>query len=293
MNGYSTGWKFNGWFSGTADVGSAGGAGNYRNDANSVVADYPKTTWTGNIATETQAASAILVHGYNAIRLRFPMTSNDGTAPGGSGGNLTYPVVWSIHLIESNAEPDQTATFWMSTQYCLLMTTWPATGSVPTSESANTTDLFNFNGKPWCRLANGVRIIQGASAVSSLCEIPATNPTSGNGAYGFAGNTYSGVLGSFSSLQPHNIVATTGLPGADIYSDAAICPTYSPVLGNTNTTHAGEIYINNLAGAQYLLCIPISGWGYVPANTKYTPPTVGTTGAGKAKSVGVMYNLIQ
>ncbi len=292
MNGYSTGWKFNGWYTGTSPT-TALGDGTFTNDKSGIVTNQPNLSWKGQITDEPQATYAINVHGYNSIRLRFPMVSVDGTAASGSGNNLAYPVAWHIFLIDSDVEPDQTSALWMASNYCTLMTTWPVTSSVPTGSSTTHTDFVNVYGKPWVRLANAVRLVQGHGSVGSLREIAPTSPTSSNPAYGYIGNTFAGVLGSYSSLQPHNIVSATGLPGADIYSDAALCPTYSPSLGAAQTNNAGEIYINNLGGCQYLLCVPIASYGYLPDNTKYVAPTTATTGNGKAKCVGVMYNLLQ
>lgn len=284
MNGYSTGWKFNGWFDGTAPT-ALSGDGLFTNAANNVSVSEPLSSWQGNFQIETAAASAIFVHGYNAVRLRFPMSTLDG-----AGGVLTYPVTWNVYLIESDGEPDQTQSMWQSSRYCSVLTSWPTTATAPTAASTTTTTFFNVYGKSWIRLANAVRIVQGSGLVGDLREIAATNPTSSNPAYGYLGNTFAGVLGSFSSLQPHSMTAA-GANVADIYSDVAICPTFSPALGTGNTTAAGEMYINNLGGAQYLLCIPIAGWGYVPNNTKYGVPSATITG--RTKSVGVMYNLIQ
>ena len=286
MNGYSTGWKFNGWWNGVADVGTTTNNGVYTNAASGVNGSNLQASWSGKITDDPQTTYAISVHGYNAIRLRFPMSTVDGL-----GGALVYPVTWNVYLIDSDVEPDQTPSIWMSSVYCTLMTTWPATATAPTATSASNTDLFNVYGRTWMRFANAVRIIQGQSAVGDLREIPTTAALSSNAASSFIGNTYAGALGSYSSLQPHEITIATGAPVAQIYSDAAVCPTYSPVFGTSQTGHAGEMYINNLAGSQYVLCIPMYGWGYQSASTKYTAPSVGL--AGKAKSVGVMYNLIQ
>lgn len=284
MQGYSTGWKFNGWFDGTAPS-ALSGDGVFTNAANNVSVSEPNASWQGGFQTETAATSAIFVHGYNAVRLRFPMSTLDGL-----GGVLTYPVTWNVYLIDSDVEPDQTATMWQSSRYCSVLTSWPATVSAPTSTSTTTTTFFGVYGKSWIRLANAVRIVQGSGTISDLREIAPTNPTSANPAYGYLGNTFAGAMGSYSSLQPHNI-PTGGTTLADINSDVSICPTYSPALGTGNTTMAGEMYINNLGGAQYLLCVPIAGWGYVPNNTKYGVPSATITG--RTKSVGVMYNLIQ
>lgn len=284
MNGYSTGWKFNGWFDGTAPTALTGD-GVFTNPVNGLVNLPPSNSWQGNITNEPRAASAIFVHGYNAIRLRFPMSTLDA-----AGGALIYPVTWGIWLIDSDAEPDQTPSMWMSSLYATVLTGWPATTSAPTAPSGTHTDYFNIYGKTWIRLANSVRIIQGQSGVGDLKEMPPISATSSNPAFAHIGNTYAGALGSYSSLQPHNIPAG-GVTTDAIYSDAAICPTYSPALGTINLTSAGEMYINNLAGSQYLLCLPIAGWGYQTANVKYTAPSATITG--KAKSVGVMYNLIQ
>lgn len=284
MNGYSTGWKFNGWFNGTAPT-ALSGDGVFTNPVNSLVNVGPSNSWQGNITNEPQALSAISVHGYNAIRLRFPMSTLDA-----AGGALIYPVTWGVWLIDSDAEPDQTPSMWMSSLYATVLTGWPVTTAAPTVASTSHTDYFNIYGKTWIRLANSVRIVQGQSAVGDLKEITPSNPTSSNAAYAHIGNTYAGVLGSYSSLQPHQI-PTGGTTLVDINSDAAICPTYSPALGTINVNSAGEMYINNLAGSQYLLCLPITGWGYQTNNVKYGAPSATITG--KAKSVGVMYNLLQ
>lgn len=284
MNGYSTGWRFNGWFNGTAPTALTGD-GVFTNPVNSLVTLAPSNSWQGNITNEPQALSAISVHGYNAIRLRFPMSTLDAL-----GGALIYPVTWGVWVIDSDVEPDQTPSIWMASLYATVLTSWPTTTVVPTVSSTTHTDYFNIYGKTWIRLANAVRIVQGQSAVGDLREIPATSPTSTNAAYSHIGNTYAGALGSYSSLQPHSITAA-GANVADIYSDASICPTYSPALGTINASSAGEMYINNLAGSQYLLCLPIAGWGYQSASVKYTAPSATITG--KAKSVGVMYNLLQ
>jgi hypothetical protein len=286
MQGYSTGWKFNGWWNGVADVGSATNNGVYTNAQSGVNGGFVQASWAGQITNDPQTTYAISVHGYNAIRLRFPMSTVDA-----AGGALTYPVTWNVYLIDSDAEPDQTPSIWMSSLYCTVMTTWPITTSIPTGSSSSWTDYLNIYGRSWIRLANGVRIVQGQTAVGDLRELPTTAGLSSNAASTYIGNTYAGALGSYSNLLSHEITVATGAPVAQIYSDVAICPTYSPVLGTTNTTQAGEMYINNLAGSQYLLCVPIYGWGYQPASTKYTAPSTGL--AGKAKSVGVMYNLIQ
>jgi hypothetical protein len=250
-------------------------------------------SWKGNITDDPQTTYAISVHGYNAIRLRFPMVSADGLAAIGSGNNLAYPVAWHIFLIDSDAEPDQTSALWMASNYCTLMTSWPVTSAIPTGPSDTTTDYLNIYGKPWVRLANQVRVVQGHGAVASMTEIPPSNPLTSNIAYGYLGNTFAGAMGSFSSLGPHKIIVA-GTPEDIIYSDPAFAPTYSPGMGGSaQISNAGEIYLNNLGGTQYLLCQPMTAWSYLPSSTKYTAPSTATTGNGKAKCVGVMYNLLQ
>ena len=288
MNGYSTGWKFNGWWS---EVGPLAGASNgvFTNEQTGEISDGSiYTMWNGGLTSQqAMCKRAIFVHGYNAIRLRFP-----ATAAATVGAGFRVPLAWRIHLIDSDVEPDQLESYWTSSIHSTISTQWAPTPSIPTVPSTGNHDLFNQYGKPWMRFANAVKVIRGDAAIGDMTEIAATNPLSANNAYSYIGNTYAGVLGSYSNLQPHNIVAATGLPGADIYSDAAVAPTYSPAYGNNPySTNAGEIYINNLAGSQYLLCIPFVSWGYVPSSVKYIAPSV--TQAGVERSVGVSFNLIQ
>ena len=289
MNGYSTGWKFNGWWDIPAiPAVTSGGVTTTAvpvSAATGAAFSAPILSWNGDINTEPLMRHAISVHGYNAIRLRFPMT-----AP--VAGAVRSPIAWHIYLVESDGEPDQTASMWMISTFATVMTTWPITTSIPTDYSQQRANYFNMYGKQWMSLANAVRCVQGHAAVSSLAEIAATNPLTANIAYGYIANTFAGVLGSFSNLQPHSIKSSDGLPNADIYSDAAICPTYSPALGGSaQASNAGEIYVNNLGGAQYLLCVPVIAYGYTPLDTKYSAPT--TTVDTLAKSVGLMYNLLQ
>ena len=288
MNGYSTGWKFNGWWDIPAIPGSTSAGATTTGVPVSATTGLPFSTpiqsWNGDVYTEPLMQYAVNVHGYNSIRMRFPMT-----AP--VAGATRSPVAWHIYLVESDAEPDQTASMWMMSTFATVMTTWPTQAAIPTAYSGFRTIFLNQYGKTWMTLANAVRNVQGHGAVTSLTEIPASNPLTLNAAYGYIGNTFSGVLGSYSNLQPHKILLT-GAPEAEVYSDAAICPTYSPALGGTaQSTNAGEIYVNNLGGAQYLLCVPVVAYAYLPADTKYTAPSalVDTV----AKSVGMMYNLLQ
>jgi hypothetical protein len=288
MNGYSTGWKFNGWWDIPAIPGSTSAGATVTGIPVSATTGLPFSaptqSWNGDVYTEPLMRYAVNVHGYNSIRMRFPMT-----AP--VAGALRAPVAWHIYLVESDAEPDQTASMWMMSTFATVMTTWPTQASIPTAYSTLRTMFFNQYGKTWMTLANAVRNVQGHGAVASLTEIPATNPTTLNPAYGYIGNTFAGVLGSYSSLQPHSITAA-GVNVADIYSDAAICPTYSPALGvAAQNASAGEIYVNNLGGAQYLLCVPVVAYAYQPVDTKYTAPS--TLVDTLAKSVGMMYNLLQ
>lgn len=283
MNGYSTGWKFNGWWDIAA--GLSGVAVVPTSATTSVAYTAPLQSWNGAVSTEPLMQYAISVHGYNAIRLRFPMT-----AP--VFGEIVSPVAWRIYLVESNAEPDQTADMWMMSLFATISTSFPTTASIPTAPSATYGDFFNMYGKSWMRLANQVRIVMRDTAFSTMKELApeTTVTTSENAAY--LANTFAGVLGSFSSLGAHQLTIATGAPVSEIYSDVALFPTYSPGLGHSTVLdRAGEAYINNLGGAQYLLCVPTKSIGYSPSTTKYAAPSAAV--ATLARSVGLMYNLIQ
>jgi hypothetical protein len=288
MQGYSTGWKFNGWWSEDGPLSGAANSVFVNEDTGETSDGALNTMWSGSLTSQQSICKrAIFVHGYNSIRLRFP-----ATAPVTVGAGFRVPLAWRIYLIDSDVEPDQIESYWTSSIYCTITTQWAATPSIPTVPGPTNPDLFNKYCKTWMRFANAVKVVRGDAAIGELTEIAATSPTSSNYAYGYIGNTYAGAIGSYSSLQPHSIKSSDGLPNADIYSDAAVAPTYSPVYGAAPyTTQAGEMYINNLAGSQYLLCVPYQSWGYVPSVVKYTAPSVAQ--AGVARSVGMSYNLVQ
>lgn len=283
MNGYSTGWKFNGWWDIAAATSTV--ARIPTSATTSVAYSAPLQSWNGAMSTEPLMTYAISVFGYNAIRLRFPMT-----AP--AAGEIVSPVSWRLWLVESDAEPDQTQSMWMMTNFATIATTFPVTASIPTAATTTYADFFNMYGKSWMRLANQVRVVQNDSLFGSLKEFDPSNSLTTTPQFSYIANTFQGVLGSYSSLGPHQITAATGVPVSEIYSDVATFPTYSPGLGTSGTVDmAGEAYINNLGGAQYLLCVPSRSFSYVPSSTRYAAPTTGV--ATLARSVGLMYNLIQ
>ena len=288
MQGYSTGWKFNGWWSDAGPLSTASNSVFVNEDTGETAEGALNTMWSGGLTSQqTMCKRAIFVHGYNAIRMRFPATALVTV-----GAGFRVPLAWRVYLIDSDVEPDQIESYWTSSIYCTLTTQWGATATIPTVPGSTNHDLFNKYGKDWMRFANAVKVVRGDQAVGELTEILPQTALTSNYASGYIANTYAGAIGSYSSLQPHSIKSSDGLPVADIQSDAAVAPTYSPAYGIAPyTTQAGEIYINNLAGSQYLLCVPYGSWGYTPSTTKYTAPSVGQ--AGVARSVGLSYNLIQ
>jgi hypothetical protein len=226
-----------------------------------------------------------MTHGYNAIRLRFGCYPTSGTASDTIG-----VVQWKVYLVEGTAEEDQIGTHWILTPMTTIFTNWPnATGAI-TSYSTTKTSLLNYQGKPWAIMANTIRCADTAAGT----DVSVVGDSVQNEAY--ASQYFYGVLGQDVRWGPSTYKAADGLPSTDVYSPKANFAVYSPGFSSESATQysSGEVYINNLAGAARILVVPTASYGYSVINRHPTAPlNVSGTAATFAKSVGVLYNLLQ
>lgn len=287
MNGYNTGWKFDRWYA--AAAASSGATG-------TVTLESPATSFdsltlgsanvaNGNAPTANIAQWSIMTHGYNAIRLRFACYPTSGTLPETIG-----VVQWKVYLVEGTTEEDQVGTHWMLTPMTTIFTNWPSAVGAATTYSSTKTSLLNYQGKPFAIMANTIRCADTAAGT----DVSVVADSAQNEAY--ASQYFYGVLGQDVRWGPSTYKSADGMPTVDVYTPKANFAVYSPGFSSEAATQnsSGEVYINNLAGAARILVVPTASYGYSVINRHPTAPlTVSGTAATFAKSVGLLYNLLQ
>ena len=283
MNGYNTGWKFDGWYdyAQTTAVTTTGNIMSRTINGVTTSATLPFLGADGNspnIAYGTQ----ILVHGYNSVRLRFG-------AYAATASNTVGVMSVLIYLLESNNEEDQTAQFWMATPHSAYFVNFPtAIGVAAGQYSTSKTSVQRIAGNPYAVMAHQIRAINLPSW--NQAEAAVDNDEQEN----WASSYFFNAVGLDLKNGQATIIQTSGLPDVtNIVNRRFTCPVYTPGNGTATETQnsSGEIYINNLAGAARMLVIPYISF---PAQAiARTGAPIASAVQTEAKQVGIFYNLLQ
>lgn len=277
MNGYNTGWKFDGWYDAPQCLSSNPNGEAITRNSVGVAPPYLGGT---DPAVMAPNSTIIMTHGYNAIRLRFAVTA---PTPADCVGIIS----WQVFLLESDNEEDQTASMWMATPFCAFLTQAPSGIGATAAYSQSKTNVLNWRGKSYAVMSNQVRVVQSQDGAG-------TEPASDIDEQEYwASQYFYNAVGLDVRNGQATIDAATGLPTTNIINRRFSNPAFSPGFGTNAASQnsSGELYINNLAGAARIIIQPRLHLPYTTLNRLGTP--VATNATVNAKSVGVFYNLLQ